>query len=138
MRSRAVQALALVAPLMTWPVGCGHSAASKPHEQVQIRYLQGPTRHCLKGTANWPTGDLPPLPATLDDSDALYTARLLDELDAYRKWGNYVVAWCVKSAPVETPLRSFRPAPTPATRTVKLLTVGGAILPVAIPATVVP
>lgn len=99
----------VVASLST---SCGSSTKTADHEIVHVRYLQGPTRYCLRGTAPWPTGDLPPLPAKVDDGDAVYTARLLDELDAYRKWGNYVVAWCVKPVdldPDDTPLRSFRP-----------------------------
>lgn len=114
MRSRTLHLLALVSPLMTWLPGCGTSGATRKHEsaQVQIRYLEKPPRACLRGLRPWPTGDLPPLPAELDESSALYTARLLDELDAYRKWGNYVTAWCVEPKPLkpeDTPLRSFRP-----------------------------
>jgi hypothetical protein len=57
--------------------------------------------------------------AELDDSDALYTARLLDELDAYRKWGGYVVAWCVKPPDrIDGAAKAFRPAPEPCERDV--------------------
>lgn len=114
MRSSSLRALLLVLPLMTSAVGCGPSAASQKHETVQIRYLAGPMRYCLKGTQQWPMGDLPPPEAALElnDTDALYTARLLDELDAYRKWGGYVVAWCVKPPDrVEGAAKAFAPEP---------------------------
>lgn len=98
---------------MMFAAGCSGSTTATKHEGAQIRYLEGPTRFCLKGLAPWPTGDLPPLeaapPGSIEgDGAAEYEARLLDELDARRRYDEYVVAWCVRPAHVETTAHEFR------------------------------
>lgn len=95
---------ALALPLMTWPGACSGSP-KRPAPPVSHVQIVERIRYCLKGETRWPLpgGDLPPDraadPGSIEgDSSAAYTARLLDELDAYHAWGAYVVAWCVRPA----------------------------------------